>query len=247
MRVEGKVAVVTGAANGLGRAIATLLAKEGATVVVTDIDHRMCAGTAEAIQEVGAIAHPMLHDVTRDDDWNNVLDETMARFGRIDILVNNAGISGSAVENYDGVDDWHKVINVNLNGVFLGTRLATKIMEAQGGGSIVNISSIMGIVGSLGGHAAYSASKGGVRSYTKTMALRYGPKGVRVNSIHPGFMPVMQNAKNAGDREKVIRHTPLRRLGRPEDVAYGVLYLASDESSFVTGAELVIDGGWVAQ
>lgn len=247
MRVKGKVAVVTGGAHGLGEAIVTLLSKEGATVVVADILQERAEGVAQRINDSGGTAHAMHMDVTQEDDWDRVLDATLAAFGKLDILVNNAGISGSAVDDYESVAGWHKVIDINLNSVFLGSRLAAKIMERNGGGSIINISSIMGIVGSMGGHAAYSASKGAVRSYTKTMAIRYGEKGVRVNSVHPGFMPTMLNAKNGPDRDKLAKRTPLRRLGEPMDIAYGVLFLSSDESSFMTGAELVIDGGWIAQ
>src|SRR6516162_6415066 len=147
----------------------------------------------------------------------------------------------------DGVDSWHRIIAVNQTSVFLGTKLAAEQMAKTGGGSIVNISSIMGFVGGTGGHPAYHASKGAVRIYSKAAAVRYGPSGVRVNTVHPGYMPPMLNATNAGERDAKIALTPLRRIGRPIEVAYGVLFLASDEASFVTGAELVIDGGFIAQ
>ena len=171
----------------------------------------------------------------------------MARYGRLDILVNNAGISGSSVGDADGLEGWHLIIAVNQTSVFLGTKLTAEQMAKTGGGSIVNISSIMGFVGGPGGHPAYSASKGAVRIYTKSAAVRYGPLGIRVNSVHPGYMPPMLNATNANERADKIAQTPLRRLGEPIEVAYGVLFLASDEASFVTGTELVIDGGFIAQ
>ena len=171
----------------------------------------------------------------------------MATYGRLDILVNDAGISGSSVGDPDGLDGWHRIIAVNQTSVFLGTMLAAKEMAKSSGGSIVNISSIMGFVGSASGHPAYHASKGAVRIYSKAAAVRYGPSGVRVNTEHPGYMPPMLNATNAGERADKIEATPLRRLGEPIEVAYGVLFLASDEASFITGTELVIDGGYIAQ
>ena len=176
-----------------------------------------------------------------------LIGKTVATYGRLDILVNNAGISGSSVGDPDGLAGWDRVIAVNQTSVFLGTKLAAAEMAKSGGGSIVNISSIMGFVGGSSGHPAYGASKGAVRIYTKAAAVRYGPQGIRVNSVHPGYMPPMLNATNAGERADKIAATPLRRLGEPIEVAYGVLFLASDEASFVTGTELVIDGGFIAQ
>ena len=171
----------------------------------------------------------------------------MTNDGRLDILVNNAGISGSSVGDPDGLEGWERVIAVNQTSVFLGTKLAAAQMAKTGGGSIVNISSILGFVGGASGHPAYSASKGAVRIYTKSAAVRCGPLGIRVNSVHPGYMPPMLNATNANERADKIALTPLGRLGKPIEVAYGVLFLASDEASFVTGAELVMDGGYIAQ
>jgi len=165
----------------------------------------------------------------------------------LDILVNNAGISSSSVGDPDRLEGWDRIIAVNQTSVFLGTKLAAEQMAKTGGGSIVNISSIMGFVGSTSGHPAYHASKGAVRIYSKAAAVRYGPSGVRVNTVHPGYMPPMLNATNAGERDDKIAATPLRRIGKPIEVAYGVLFLASDEASFITGTELVIDGGFIAQ
>jgi NAD(P)-dependent dehydrogenase (short-subunit alcohol dehydrogenase family) len=184
--------------------------------------------------------------VTSENDWQALIAETIRTYGRLDILVNNAGISGSAVGDPDGFEGWQKLMSINAASVFLGTKLAAAAMIPNGRGSIVNISSIMGFIGGADSHPAYSASKGAVRLYTKSAAAKYGPSGIRVNSVHPGYMPPMLNATNAAGRASKIEATPLRRLGEPIEVAYGVLFLASDEASFITGTELVIDGGYIA-
>jgi NAD(P)-dependent dehydrogenase (short-subunit alcohol dehydrogenase family) len=247
MRLDGKVAIVTGAAHGMGEAEARLFAKEGARVVVADVLGKEAEAVAANIRASGGNAIAATIDVTSEPEWVALIAKTLASYGRIDILVNNAGISGSSVGDPDGLEGWQRVIAVNQTSVFLGTKLAAEQMAKTGGGSIVNISSIMGFVGGPSGHPAYSASKGAVRIYTKSAAVRYGPLGVRVNSVHPGYMPPMLNATNANERGEKIAATPLRRLGEPIEVAYGVLFLASDEASFVTGTELVIDGGYIAQ
>jgi NAD(P)-dependent dehydrogenase (short-subunit alcohol dehydrogenase family) len=247
MRLDGKVAIVTGAAHGMGEAEARLFAKEGAKVVVADVLGKEAEAVAADIRASGGNAIGATIDVTSEPEWVALIAKTLASYGRIDILVNNAGISGSSVGDPDGLEGWQRVIAVNQTSVFLGTKLAAEQMAKTGGGSIVNISSIMGFVGGPSGHPAYSASKGAVRIYTKSAAVRYGPLGVRVNSVHPGYMPPMLNATNANERGEKIAATPLRRLGEPLEVAYGVLFLASDEASFVTGTELVIDGGYIAQ
>ena len=247
MRLDGKVAIVTGAAHGMGEAEARLFAKEGAKVVVADVLGKEAEAVAADIRASGGNAIAATIDVTSEPEWVALIAKTLASYGRIDILVNNAGISGSSVGDPDGLEGWQRVIAVNQTSVFLGTKLAAEQMAKTGGGSIVNISSIMGFVGGASGHPAYSASKGAVRIYTKSAAVRYGPLGVRVNSVHPGYMPPMLNATNANERGEKIAATPLRRLGEPIEVAYGVLFLASDEASFVTGTELVIDGGYIAQ
>jgi len=247
MRLKDKVAIITGGAHGMGEAEARLFAAEGARVVVADV----LAGDAEAvaadIRSAGGAATAAKIDVTSEAEWAGLIGKMLATYGRLDILVNNAGISGSSVSDPDGLDGWHRIIAVNQTSVFLGTKLAAEQMAKTGGGSIVNISSIMGFVGGTGGHPAYHASKGAVRIYSKAAAVRYGPVGVRVNTVHPGYMPPMLNATNAAERADKIALTPLRRIGKPIEVAYGVLFLASDEASFVTGAELVIDGGFIAQ
>jgi NAD(P)-dependent dehydrogenase (short-subunit alcohol dehydrogenase family) len=247
MRLNDKVAIVTGAGHGMGEAEAKLFAKEGASVVVADILQQDAERVAADIRAAGGEAIAAKIDVTREPEWMALIGKAVAAHGRLDILVNNAGISGSSVGDPDGLEGWERIIAVNQTSVFLGTKLAAEQMAKTGGGSIVNISSIMGFVGGSSGHPAYCASKGAVRIYTKAAAVRYGPKGVRVNSVHPGYMPPMLNATNAGERADKIALTPLRRLGEPIEVAYGVLFLASDEASFVTGAELVIDGGFIAQ
>jgi NAD(P)-dependent dehydrogenase (short-subunit alcohol dehydrogenase family) len=247
MRLKDKVAIVTGGAHGMGEAEARLFAREGATVVVADTLAAEGKAVAADISALQGRAGFVRTDVTSEADWRSLIAETIASFGRLDILVNNAGISGSAVGDPDGLDGWEKLMSVNAASVFLGTRLAAAVMVPNGRGSIVNISSIMGFVGSAESHPGYAASKGAVRLYTKSAAAKYGPYGVRVNSVHPGYMPPMLNATNAAGRASKIDATPLRRLGEPIEVAYGVLFLASDEASFVTGAELVIDGGYIAQ
>jgi NAD(P)-dependent dehydrogenase (short-subunit alcohol dehydrogenase family) len=247
MRLKDKVAIITGGAHGMGEAEAKLFAAEGAEVVVADILADEAETVVAAIRDGGGEAIAAKIDVTSEAEWADLIAKTLAIYGRLDVLVNNAGISGSSVGDPDGLDGWHRIIAVNQTSVFLGTKLAAERMAKTGGGSIVNISSIMGFVGSTSGHPAYHASKGAVRIYSKAAAARYGPSGVRVNTVHPGYMPPMLNATNAGERDAKIALTPLRRIGKPIEVAYGVLFLASDEASFVTGAELVIDGGFIAQ
>src|SRR5256714_10896356 len=247
MRLKDKVAIVTGAGHGMGEAEARFFAKEGARVVVADILERDAERVAGEIRAAGGTATAAKIDVTSDPEWVALIGKAIATYGRLDILVNNAGISGSSVGDPDGLEGWDRVIAVNQTSVFLGTKLAAAEMAKTGGGSIVNISSIMGFVGGASGHPAYCASKGAVRIYSKAAAVRYGPKGVRVNTVHPGYLPPMLNATNAGERADKIAMTPLRRIGKPIEVAYGVLFLASDEASFITGTELVIDGGFIAQ
>ncbi|HEY4043541.1 MAG TPA: SDR family oxidoreductase [Rhodopila sp.] len=227
----------------MGEAEARLFAIEGAKVIVADILGSDAERVAADIRVGGGEATAAKIDVTSEAEWKDLIAAAVAAFGRLDILVNNAGISGSSVGDPDGLEGWYR----NQTSVFLGTKLAAEQMAKSGGGSIVNISSIMGFVGSASGHPPYHASKGAVRIYSKAAAVRHGPSGVRINTVHPGYMPPMLNATNAGERDDKIAMTPLRRIGKPIEVAYGVLFLASDEASFITGTELVIDGGFIAQ
>ena len=250
-RVAGKIALVTGAGAGLGRASAVLLARAGARVAVTDIDEDSARATAAAIEgERSGAAIAIRHDVTEEGAWTAALEATVAAFGGLHVLVNNAGIAeGGSVEDTD-LDTWRRVHAVDLDGVFLGCKYAIAHIHAAGGGSIINISSIAGIIA---GHnmAAYNSAKAAVRHLTKSVALHCAKQGydIRCNSVHPSFVrtaildPLVERLGAETAYAKLARQIPMGRIGEPDDVAYGVLYLASDESSFMTGAELVIDGG----
>jgi len=247
MRLKDKVAIVTGGAHGMGEAEARLFAREGAAVVIADVLNDMGEAVAADINASQGRAMYVRTDVTSETDWKALIARTIQSYGKLDILVNNAGISGSAVGDDLSLEGWNRLMSINSTGVFLGTSLAAQEMAKAGKGSIVNISSIMGFIGGADGHLGYSASKGAVRIMSKSAAVRWGPSGVRVNTVHPGYMPAMLNGTNAGGRAAKIPITPLRRLGEPIEVAHGVLFLASDDASFITGTELVIDGGYIAQ
>ena len=249
MRVAGKVALVSGGARGLGEAQAKLLAAEGAKVAIGDVLEDEGKKVEAEINELGGEAFFMRLDVTQADQWQEVIDETVSRFGKLDVLVNNAGIGGRGGLEDMTEDEWDEVMAVNAKGVFLGTKLAMPEILKAGGGSIVNISSQMGIVGSDTSNPAYQASKAAVHIFTKSIALRYATKGVRVNSVHPGPIdtPMLQAGFVDPERmQRVMSKVPMGRVGQPEEIAYGVLFLSSDESSFITGAGLVIDGGYIA-
>jgi NAD(P)-dependent dehydrogenase (short-subunit alcohol dehydrogenase family) len=251
-RVEGKVALVTGGASGIGRGCAERLAAEGATVVVTDLQDLKGQEVVGAIEKAGGKAQYLHHDVTDEDAWASVIAQVKADHGRLDILVNNAGIGLAASVLDMPLADWKRQIAVNLDGVFLGTKHAIPLMRQGGGGSIVNMSSVAGLKGSPS-LAGYCATKGGVRLFTKAVAMECaGAKdGVRVNSVHPGIIetPIWLTVMPTGGNEPPdldaisTMAVPLGVKGVPEDIANGVLWLASDESRYVTGAELVIDGG----
>ncbi len=248
-RVDGKAAIVTGGGSGIGRACSELLSEAGADVVVTDLDIGAAEETVAMIRDTGRSALAVEHDVTSGEAWDTVVATTLETYGRLDVLVNNAGIGGGAQAFEDTpFEAWRQVLSVNLDGVFLGTQQAVKVMR-EAGGSIVNISSIMGMVG--GANAAYNASKGGVRLLTKSVAVYCGNNGlaIRVNSVHPGYVwtPMIQKGASEEDiRNYLTPRHPIGRLGEPIDIARGVLFLASDDSSFMTGSELVIDGGYTA-
>lgn len=254
-RVEGKVAIVTGAAQGIGRAIARLLASEGAAVAVTDVQAQVGEAAAEGIRGAGGKARFWQLDVSHEAEVARVFPAVVEEFGRLDILVNNAGIVGSNSKTVDLTEaELDAVMAVNVKGTFFCTKHAVPLMRRAGGGSIVNLSSVYGIVASP--HVpAYHASKGAVRLMSKSDALAYAEDGIRVNSLHPGFIwtPMLEaGAQVPGVAPEAVHSAmlnlhPLGRLGEPEDVAYGVLYLASDEAKFVTGSELVIDGGYTAR
>ena len=249
MRLEGKVAIISGASGGMGAEEARLFAREGASVVIADIIDDDGEAVARQIEDSGGEATYIHTDVTSAESWEATVQATLDKYGKVDILVNNAGISSGSHEDPLDIDGWTRIMDVNSTGVYLGTRAVIPAMREAGGGSIVNISSIMGFVGGEGGHPAYHASKGAVRIFTKATAVRYGPEGIRANSIHPGFMPPMRtsNFRSNDERQALIDLTPLRRTGETIEVANGVLFLASDEASFVTGTELVIDGGFIAR
>ena len=250
MRMENKVAFISGGARGIGAAISWLLAREGASVVIGDILEAEGIATETRIRDAGGQARFVHMDVRDEGQWEHALEVAVGRFSKLDVLVNNAGISTPQGVEDLSVDDWDRILDVNARGVFLGTKLAIPEMLKAGGGSIVNISSEQGIVGSATGNSAYHASKGAVRLFTKSVALRYATKGIRVNSVHPGPVetPMLLSGFQDDQRwDQMVSRVPMGRVGKPEEVAYGVLFLASDESSFVTGAELVIDGGFIAQ
>ena len=249
MRLEGKVALISGGARGMGAEEARIFAREGAKVIIGDISEGEGKAVKAQIAEAGSQALFVRLDVTEESDWTNAVNQAVSRFGKLDILVNNAGISSRAFTDDTAIDAWDKIMEVNSKGVFLGTRAAVPKMLEAGGGSIINISSIMGLVGSAGGHPAYNASKGAVRIFSKAMAVRHGKDDIRVNSVHPGFMPPMASgiAYDQEQRRGSLEQTPLGREGRIEEVANAVLFLASDEASYITGAELAVDGGFTAK
>lgn len=254
-RLEQKTAIVTGAARGIGRAICKVFAKEGANVAVTDIVDDEARQLVEEIQKDGGKAEFWHLDTSSEKAVETVFDAVLKQFGTFDCLVNNAGIAGTNQPTHEVTEeDWEKVIRVNVKGVFLCTKHAVRRMKGNGGGSIINLSSIYGLVGAPD-LPPYHASKGAVRLMSKTDALLYARDDIRVNSIHPGYIwtPLVEdlaaNSKEGVDafRKALDAKHPIGHVGEPDDIAYGALYLASDESKFVTGSELVIDGGYTAQ
>ena len=250
MRLKDKVAVISGGARGMGAAEAKLFASEGCNVIIGDILKDESLKIVSDIRSRGGNCTFLELDVRKEKDWENVVAHAIKEYGKIDILVNNAGLTAEGnVENLT-LKEWNYVMDVNLTGVFLGCKHVLPSMRLAKSGSIINISSQLGFVGNETSNPAYQASKGGVRIFTKNVAVTYASYNVRCNSIHPGPVdtPMTESARSDKEfLEKLIAKIPMGRIGLPEEVAWAVLYLASDESSYVTGIELLVDGGWVAQ
>ncbi|MVP02363.1 MULTISPECIES: SDR family NAD(P)-dependent oxidoreductase [Paenibacillus] len=248
-KMTDKVAIVTGAGGGMGKADALLLAKEGAKVVVTDIQEDKVQEVVQEIKANGGEAIGFKHNVASEDEWIKVVDEAIKAFGKIDVLVNNAGISAATPMLEMTVEQFERVMSINLTGTFLGQKHVIPHMKNNGGGSIVNISSIAGLTGGSGA-GAYTASKGAVRLLTKATAVDFAKDNIRCNSVHPGFIRTPMTVDMMEDEKMrgwFLSMTPLPRLGEAEDIAKAVLFLASDESSYITGVELPVDGGYSAK
>lgn len=246
MRLQDKVTIITGAANGMGAAEAKIFAREGAKVVATDINEEKLVELSKEIKEAGGEILVLKHNVASEDDWKMVVEKTIEAYGKIDVLVNNAGVAINKNFANMEMDEWNWVMDINLNGCVLGMKYTIPEMKKVGKGSVINISSIGGIVG-MAGSSPYTAAKGALRALSKSAAVEYGKDEIRVNSVHPG---IIETPMIADTMEAAIpfykTYTQLPYFGNPEDIANGVLFLASDESRFMTGAELVIDGGWTA-
>ena len=250
MRLAGKAALISGAARGMGAAEARLFAREGASVAIGDILEAEGQAVEADIKAKGGEALFVKLDVTSETDWQRAVEAAVSRFGRLDILVNNAGIGGASRLEDTTAEAWDRMMDINAKGVFLGAKAAVPAMRRAGGGSIVNISSQLGLVGMRDSSPPYQASKGAVRLLTKLTALQYAGEGIRCNSVHPGPIVTAMTERRRADPatyQRMVNRIPLGRYGEADEVAYGVLYLASDEAAFVTGSELVIDGGWTAQ
>ena len=250
MRLKGKVALISGGAKGQGKVEAQLFSKEGAKVVLGDILDDLGQEVAKDIQDTGGEATYVHLDVTNETDWKSSIEIVLKKYGRLDILVNNAGILiRKGIEDTTS-EDWSRIMAINAKGAFLGIKSAIPVMRQSGGGSIINISSTAGLVASPSGSASYTATKGAVRLLTKSTAIQYAHENIRCNSVHPGPIDTDMIQDSITDPTKLterMERLPMGRFGTAEEVAFGVLYLASDESSFVTGSELVIDGGHTAQ
>ena len=249
MRLDGKVALITGAASGMGAAMARLFAREGARVAVADMLEAEGQAVVTAIAGAGGTARYLRLDVSDEAQWEAAIADVAGAWGRLDVLVNNAGISGSNTNDLYDTGLWDRIMAVNARGVFLGVKHGVAAMRAKGGGSIVNIASISANVGQERIHCAYNASKAAVRLLTKAVAVQEGAAGIRVNTIHPGIMPPMRTSGATADpvfRARLMQHVPMARAGTVDEVAQAALFLASDESSYVTGAELHVDGGYLA-
>jgi len=250
MRMKDKVALITGAASGMGAATARMFGREGAAMVfVADILDKEGADVVDSIKKAGGRARYLRLDVTDEGQWQAVVAEIEKSAGGLDVLVNNAGISGSAEQDLYDTAAWNRLMGINATGVFLGMKHGIPAMKRRGKGSVINLSSVSGIVGQGYIHVGYNASKGAVRMISKAGAAQHGRDNIRVNSVHPGLMPPMRTSGRTADpvmRAKTLKGVPLGRAGEVDEVACAILFLASDESSYITGAELVVDGGWTA-
>ncbi len=246
-RLDGKVALVSGGASGIGAAHVRVFAAEGARVVVADVQEDKGNEVADSVNTAGGVAVFVRLDVTNADDWQNAVNAAISRFGKLTTLINNAGVYWPGGVEEETPEKWNKMLAINQTGVWLGMKTAVPALRDSGNGVIVNISSLYGLIGSPGS-ISYHATKGAVRIMTKAAALEYVQQGIRVNSIHPGQIdtPILAGL-TPEQNEQIKEATPMGRLGRPEEIAFGSLYLCSDEASFTTGIELVIDGGWFAQ
>lgn len=248
MRLAARIVLITGAAHGMGAVTARRFAREGATVVIADVLDEAGRDVAAGIVALGGRAEYVHLDVSSEAEWRSVIAGVLERHGRLDVLVNNAGISGALPDRLD-VEAFDRLMAVNARGTFLGMKYAIEAMLAAGGGSIVNVSSISGLIGQEFVHMGYNAAKAAIHLMTKSAAVQYGPAGIRVNSVHPGIMPPMRTSRTAADpalRERLLAAIPLRRAGTGEDTANACLFLASDEAAYITGAELIVDGGFTA-
>ena len=248
-RLEGRVALVTGAASGIGRATAHRLASEGAIVVVSDLQDEAGEQAAAELRGAGGEALFVHLDVTDENGWAGAVERVLAERGSLGILVNNAGLGDLAPIEETTLSDWERTVAIDQTGVFLGMKSCGDALKASGHGSVINISSIFGTSGGFGTSPAYHAAKGAVRTLTKNVALHWATEGVRVNSIHPGFIrtPILDQARGTEVWDAMTTLTPMGRLGEPEEIAAAVAYLASDDASFVTGLELYVDGGYIAR
>jgi NAD(P)-dependent dehydrogenase (short-subunit alcohol dehydrogenase family) len=248
-RLEGRVAIVTGAASGIGRATAQRLADEGAAVVVTDIQVEAGEAAAREIADGGGRAIFVEHDVSSESAWEAACARAVEEYGGIDIVVNNAGMGDIKPIEETTLEEWDRTVSIDQTGVFLGLKVPAPHLKKSEHASVINISSIFGASGGFGTSPAYHAAKGAVRTLTKNAALHWAEEGIRVNSIHPGFIatPILEQARNTPIWDGMTALTPMGHLGAPEDVAAGVAYLASDDAAFVTGSELYIDGGFIAR
>jgi NAD(P)-dependent dehydrogenase (short-subunit alcohol dehydrogenase family) len=249
MRFRDKVVMVTGAASGFGRAMAVQFAEEGARVVLADVLEDEGRDVAAQVVASGGAARFVRLDVSSEAEWKNATETALADFGTIDVLVNNAGISGTAFPDVLEIEAWHRLMSINSTGAFLGTHFVVPIMQRAKRGVIINMSSISAVIGQKNVHFAYNASKASLRLLTKATAVQFGRDGIRCNSVHPGLMQPMRTSGNVKDpavRAKYIERIPMGRSGETEEVVKPVLFLASDDASYISGVELYVDGGYLA-